>query len=43
MDERSTAPGPTCPGSRAAHFVFGFGLAPVLLDTPNHYPWQRPE
>ena len=23
--------------------VFGFGLAPVLLDTPNHYPWQRPE
>lgn len=23
--------------------VFGFGLAPVLLDTPRHYPWQRPE
>jgi ectoine hydroxylase-related dioxygenase (phytanoyl-CoA dioxygenase family) len=23
--------------------VFGFGLAPVLLATPNHYPWQRPE
>lgn len=23
--------------------VFGFGLAPVLLDTPNHFPWQRPE
>ncbi len=23
--------------------VFGFGLAPVLLDTPNNYPWQRPE
>jgi hypothetical protein len=23
--------------------VFGFGLAPVLLDAPNHYPWQRPE
>jgi hypothetical protein len=23
--------------------VFGFGLAPVLLDTPHHYPWQRPE
>lgn len=23
--------------------VFGFGVAPILLDTPNHYPWQRPE
>ena len=23
--------------------VFGFGLAPVLLDVPNRYPWQRPE
>lgn len=23
--------------------VFGFGLAPVLLDTPNNYSWQRPE
>ena len=23
--------------------VFGFGLAPVLLETPHRYPWQRPE
>jgi hypothetical protein len=23
--------------------VFGFGLAPVLLETPHHYPWQRPD
>jgi ectoine hydroxylase-related dioxygenase (phytanoyl-CoA dioxygenase family) len=23
--------------------VFGFGLPSVLLDNPNHYPWQRPE
>ncbi len=23
--------------------VFGFGLAPVLLDTPIRYPWQRAE
>jgi len=23
--------------------VFGFGLAPVRLDSPHHYPWQRPE
>ena len=23
--------------------VFGFGLPPVPLETPRHYPWQRPE
>jgi ectoine hydroxylase-related dioxygenase (phytanoyl-CoA dioxygenase family) len=23
--------------------IFGFGLTPALLDTPNDYPWQRPE
>ena len=35
--------GPNCSARPRRALVFGFGLAPVLLDTPNHYPWQRPE
>jgi hypothetical protein len=35
--------GPNLSGRPRRALVFGFGLAPVLLDTPNHYPWQRPE
>lgn len=35
--------GPNCSGRPRRALVFGFGLAAVLLDTPNHYPWQRPE
>jgi len=35
--------GPNLSGQPRRALVFGFGLAPVLLDTPNHYPWQRPE
>jgi Phytanoyl-CoA dioxygenase (PhyH) len=37
------AAGPNRSGQPRRALVFGFGLAPVLLDTPNHYPWQRPE
>jgi hypothetical protein len=37
------AAGPNLSGQPRRALVFGFGLAPVLLDTPNHYPWQRPE
>jgi hypothetical protein len=35
--------GPNLSGQPRRALVFGFGLAPVLLDIPNHYPWQRPE
>lgn len=35
--------GPNLSGRPRRALVFGFGRAPVLLDTPNHYPWQRPE
>lgn len=35
--------GPNLSGRPRRALVFGFGLAPLLLDTPNHYPWQRPE
>lgn len=35
--------GPNLSARPRRALVFGFGLAPVLLDTPNHYPWQRPE
>jgi hypothetical protein len=35
--------GPNLSGEPRRALVFGFGLAPVLLDTPRHYPWQRPE
>lgn len=35
--------GPNRSGQPRRALVFGFGLAPVLLVTPNHYPWQRPE
>lgn len=34
---------PNLSGSPRRALVFGFGLAPVRLATPNHYPWQRPE
>jgi hypothetical protein len=37
------AAGPNLSGQPRRALVFGFGLAPVPLDTPNHYPWQRPE
>ena len=37
------AAGPNISGQPRRALVFGFGLAPVPLDTPNHYPWQRPE
>jgi hypothetical protein len=37
------AAGPNSSGQPRRALVFGFGLAPVLLDTPNDYPWQRPE
>ena len=37
------AAGPNLSERPRRALVFGFGLAPVLLDTPNHYPWQRPE
>ena len=35
--------GPNLSGEPRRALVFGFGLAPVPLDTPRHYPWQRPE
>jgi Phytanoyl-CoA dioxygenase (PhyH) len=35
--------GPNLSGEPRRALVFGFGLAPVLLETPHHYPWQRPE
>jgi hypothetical protein len=35
--------GPNLSGRPRRALVFGFGLPPVRLDTPNHYPWQRPE
>jgi ectoine hydroxylase-related dioxygenase (phytanoyl-CoA dioxygenase family) len=35
--------GPNRLGRPRRALVFGFGLAPVRLDRPNHYPWQRPE
>jgi ectoine hydroxylase-related dioxygenase (phytanoyl-CoA dioxygenase family) len=35
--------GANASGEPRRALVFGFGLAPVLLDTPHHYPWQRPE
>lgn len=35
--------GANASGEPRRALVFGFGLAPVLLDAPNHYPWQRPE
>ncbi|HWN07087.1 MAG TPA: phytanoyl-CoA dioxygenase family protein [Steroidobacteraceae bacterium] len=35
--------GPNLSGQPRRALVFGFGLAPVPLDTPNRYPWQRPE
>lgn len=35
--------GPNLSARPRRALVFGFGLAPVLLDTPHHYPWQRPE
>ena len=37
------AAGPNLSGSPRRALVFGFGLAPVRLGKPNHYPWQRPE
>ena len=37
------AAGPNRSGQPRRALVFGFGLAPVLLDAPHHYPWQRPE
>jgi ectoine hydroxylase-related dioxygenase (phytanoyl-CoA dioxygenase family) len=37
------AAGPNVSGRPRRALVFGFGLAPVALETPNHYPWQRPE
>jgi hypothetical protein len=37
------AAGPNLSGRPRRALVFGFGLAPVPLDRPNHYPWQRPE
>ncbi len=37
------AAGPNMSDRPRRALVFGFGLAPVLLDRPNHYPWQRPE
>jgi hypothetical protein len=37
------AAGPNVSGRPRRALVFGFGLAPVPLDTPHHYPWQRPE
>jgi ectoine hydroxylase-related dioxygenase (phytanoyl-CoA dioxygenase family) len=35
--------GPNLSAQPRRALVFGFGLAPVLLGAPNHYPWQRPE
>jgi len=35
--------GPNRSGQARRALVFGFGLAPEPLATPNHYPWQRPE
>ncbi|MGH8203666.1 MAG: phytanoyl-CoA dioxygenase family protein [Steroidobacteraceae bacterium] len=35
--------GPNLSASPRRALVFGFGLAPVLLETPNRYPWQRVE
>ncbi len=35
--------GPNLSGQPRRALVFGFGLAPVPLDTPNRYAWQRPE
>ena len=37
------AAGPNVSGRPRRALVFGFGLAPVPLATPNDYPWQRPE
>ena len=37
------AAGPNVSGQPRRALVFGFGLAPVALETPNDYPWQRPE
>lgn len=37
------AAGPNRSDEPRRALVFGFGLAPVLLATPNRYPWQRPE
>jgi hypothetical protein len=37
------AAGPNLSGSPRRALVFGFSLAPTLLDTPHHYPWQRAE
>jgi ectoine hydroxylase-related dioxygenase (phytanoyl-CoA dioxygenase family) len=37
------AAGPNLSAQPRRALVFGFGLAPALLDTPQHYPWQRPE
>jgi hypothetical protein len=37
------AAGPNGSAQPRRALVFGFGLTPVRLDTPNHYPWQRPE
>jgi hypothetical protein len=35
--------GPNFSAQPRRALVFGFGLEPVPLDTPNRYPWQRPE
>ena len=37
------AAGPNASGQPRRALVFGFGLAPVPLERPNQYPWQRPE
>ena len=37
------AAGPNLSGQPRRALVFGFGLAPLPLDEPNDYPWQRPE
>jgi ectoine hydroxylase-related dioxygenase (phytanoyl-CoA dioxygenase family) len=35
--------GPNLSAEPRRALVFGFGLAPVPLETPNRFPWQRPE
>ena len=35
--------GPNLSARPRRALVFGFGLAPIRLDKPNHYPWQRRE
>jgi Phytanoyl-CoA dioxygenase (PhyH) len=35
--------GPNLSAQPRRALVFGFGLAPRLLESPNYYPWQRPE